>query len=176
MNAGNPAVRRPEPSEHATFYAGYVAKVPPGDVRAFLRAQREDLTGLLSGLPRERWDHRYAPGKWTLREVVGHILDGEWVFASRTMHFARGNPGPLPSMDQDAFLAHGNYGARPLSSLVRELADLRSAGLAQYDAFDAGAFERRGVASGHEITVRALLYVIGGHVQHHMDVLRERYL
>ena len=172
----NPAALRPDPSEHAPFYAGYVAKVPPGDVREFLRAQREELVALLDGFPRERWDHRYAPGKWTVREVAGHILDGEWVFACRAMHFARGNPGPLPSMEQDSFLALGRYGERPLPSLAGELADLRSAGLAQFDSFDAAAFDRRGVASGHEITVRALLYVIAGHAQHHADVLRERYL
>ena len=172
----DPTARRPDPSEHSPFYAGYVAKVPPGDVRAFLHAQRDDLAGLLSDIPRARWDHRYAPGKWTVRELVGHVLDGEWVFASRAIHFARGNPGPMPSMDQDAFMAHGNYGARTLPSLARELDDLRSAGLAQYDSFGPEVFDRRGVASGHEITVRALLYVIGGHAQHHADMLRERYL
>src|SRR5262245_27640139 len=168
--------RRPGEGEFAPFYADYVAKVPPGDVRAFLHAQREELAGLLADIPRARWDHRYAPGKWTVREVVGHVVDGEWVFASRAMHFARGNPGPMPGMDQDSFLAHGNYGARTLPSLARELDLLRASSLAQYDAFGSDVFDRRGVVSGHEITVRALLYIIAGHAQHHADVLRERYL
>ena len=106
----------------------------------------------------------------------GHVLDGEWVFTSRAMHFARGNKGPLPSMEQDSFLALGDYGARPLDSLAQELCDLRAASLAQFDALSPEALDRRGVASGAEITVRALLYVLVGHAAHHARVLRERYL
>jgi len=168
--------RRPDASEYAPYYADYVAKAPEGDVRAALRAQRDRLTKLFVGVPRARWDHRYAEGKWTVRELAGHILDAEWVFTARAMHFARGNPGPLPSMDQDDFLAHGNYGARSLDSLAQELSDLRAASLAQFDNFPPEAFDRRGTASDKVISVRALLYVIAGHAEHHARVLRERYL
>jgi hypothetical protein len=169
-------VRRPEASEYAPYYADYIAKAPEGEVRAALRAQRDELARLFAEVPRARADHRYAEGKWTVRELVGHILDAEWVFTCRALHFARGNPGPLPSMDQDDFLAHGNYGARSLDSLAQEFSDLRAASLAQFDSLTPEALDRRGTASERVISVRALLYVIAGHAQHHATVLRERYL
>jgi len=169
--------RRPAPDEHSPFYADYVARVPAGrSVLDVLRDQRGEIASLLAGVPRERWEHRYAPGKWTLREVVGHVLDGEWVFASRALHFARNNPGPMPGMEQEPFLAAAGYGARPLDSIAAELDHLRAAVLAQFEACPSEAFDRRGTASGAEITVRALLFVLAGHAAHHLDVLRERYL
>jgi hypothetical protein len=167
---------RPTADEHAPFYAGYVARVPEGDVRAALHAQREELAALLASVPRARWDHRYADGKWTVREVAGHVLDGEWVFAARLVHFARGNAGPLPGMDQDPFLAAGGYGARPLDAIAAAFDHLRAATLAEVDALAPEQLDLRGVASGHPITVRALCYVLAGHAAHHADVLRERYL
>lgn len=168
--------RRPAPAEYDDFYRGYVDLVPDRDIIDILRAQRDSLGELIARIPRDRADYRYAPGKWTTREVIGHVIDSEWVFVGRALWFARAASTPLPGMDQDEFMAGANFANLPLSALADEHLGLRSAAIVLFESFDEDIMSRAGIASGCEFTVRALAHIVAGHAQHHMRVLEERYL
>lgn len=168
--------RRPGPDEYATYYAGYVRTVPDGPVIDFLRARRDAFADLLASVPADLETYRYAPGKWSLREVVGHVVDTERIFAYRALQFARGAADPLPGMDQDLFNAAAPFGDRPLASIAREFLTVRDATLSLVDSFTPDVADRRGVASGNPFTVRSLVWIIAGHEHHHAYILAERYL
>ena len=168
--------RRPLATEYDDYYAGYIGRVPEGSIIETLTIQREAHHAFLREVPESVADHAYLPGKWTVRELLGHVIDAERVFGFRALHFARGADGEIPGMDQDQFAAAAPYGRRSLSSIVDEFYLLRGANLAQFRAFDEAIMSRRGIASGVRFTVRALLYIMAGHESHHIHVLRERYL
>lgn len=168
--------RRPAPGEYDEFYSGYIGHVPDGDIIDVLRNQRQELGELISRVPDDRVDYRYAPGKWTTREVIGHVIDTEWVFVYRALWLARAVPTPLPGMDQDEFMAGANFSTRPLTALANEHRGLRTAAIELFESFDEDIMDRTGIASGVEFTVRALVHIIAGHVYHHMRVLEQRYL
>ena len=169
-------VPRPAAGEYAPFYAGYVAGVPDGDLIALLQQQGEETVALLGGISDEKSQHRYAPGKWTIREVLGHIVDGERVFSYRALTFARGDGGPLPSFDENAWAATSNAGRRSMRELLAEYRAVRAATVALFRSFGEDEFMRSGVASKNPVTVRALAYIVAGHERHHLKILRERYL
>lgn len=166
---------RPAAGEHAPYYATYVNHVADGDILATLAEQGEATQALLRDFGEERGDHRYAPGKWSIREVVGHMIDTERVFAYRAMRFARGDETPLPSFDENLFVANAAFGARSLASLADEFAVVRHATLTFLHTISAAEWERAGVASGQRMTVRASAWVIAGHELHHVELLRTRY-
>lgn len=170
------ATRPPRPDEYHEFYAGYVSLVPPGDVVETLRSQLTSFVRLFADVPASKVDYRYAPGKWTTKEVIGHMIDTEWIFTYRALRFARGDQAALPGMDQDVFMAGANFGDRDLAGMVDELRHLRSASLALFASFDEAIWDRTGTASGCHFTVRAIAHVIAGHGLHHVGVLKERYL
>lgn len=167
--------RRPATDEYNTFYSTYVDKVGDGDILDILRDQLAAILDQLTGIPLERHDYRYAEGKWSVKEMVGHLLDTEWIFTYRALCIARGETQPLPGMDQDDYMAGANFAGRSMSSLLDELNHLRSANLALFASFGEAELDRRGTASGFPISVRALLYIIAGHMKHHLGVLEERY-
>lgn len=167
---------RPDPSEYAPFYAGYVSLVPDGDVLDLLARQMEETSGLLAGLSDAQAGHRYAPGKWSIKEIVGHVTDAERVFSYRALRIARNDATPLAGFDENAWMPFGNFDARLLSDLLDELASVRRSTLALYRSFTPEMVARRGTASHSEITVRALRYITAGHERHHVKVLRDRYL
>lgn len=169
-------IARPHESEYAPFHAGYVSQVPDGDVIALLEQQVEDTTRLLAGLGEEHAVFRYAPGKWSIKEVVGHLSDSERVFSYRALRIARNDGTPLPAFDENAWMPYGNFDARPLSDLLDELRNVRRSTLALYRSFTPEMVARRGTASQKEITVRAIVYITAGHERHHVRVLKERYL
>jgi hypothetical protein len=171
-----PRYDRPEPAEFAPFYAAYIAGVPDGDVLAVLEEQGRSTRATLTGLPEARGDFAYAPGKWTLKEVLGHIADAERVFCYRALTFARGDSTPLPGFDEQAWTPASGARARTVADLLDELAAVRSATLALLRHLPADAPRRRGTANGWEISVRALTWIIAGHERHHLGILRERYL
>ncbi len=173
----HPAARilPPQPDEHAPGHRTYLALVPPGDVLEHLTAQLSELSQLEHDIAREREGHRYAPGKWSIRELVGHIADMERVFSYRALTFGRGNPGPLPDVPEDDFVATADFERRGLASIVRELVHLRRANLELFGAFDDAALTARGTASGRVVSVRALLHITYGHAAHHLNILRQRY-
>ncbi len=167
---------RPEPREAAEYYFTYISQVPSGDIRQVLTSQAQDILPLFEAITEVRAAHRYAPDKWTIRQVLSHVNDTERVFATRAMWFARALPEPQPSFDQVVAIANADADARSWASHVAEFKAVRSATLALFNDLPAAAWSRRGVASGHEVTVRALAFITAGHLVHHARVLRERYL
>ncbi|MFT5291240.1 MAG: hypothetical protein ACI82F_003319 [Planctomycetota bacterium] len=168
--------RRPGSAEYDAYYTTYVDQVPDGDVVDFMSEQLEEALALFGDLPADKANFRYAPDKWSTKELIGHILDTEWVFTYRALRFARGDRTALAGMDQNALIAGSNFGDRGLRSLVDEFRNVRSANLILFDSFDEEIMVRAGLASGCHFTVRSMLFVQAGHVQHHLEVLRERYL
>ncbi|MEM9555343.1 MAG: DinB family protein [Acidobacteriota bacterium] len=174
-------LRRPTPDEYAPFYATYVDAVPSGrsedgDILERLAAQGERTTALLRGLSPEHETFRYAADKWSLRELVGHMTDTEWVFVSRALAFARRDPAPRPGMDQDLWAQASNANQQPMAELVAAQSALRTATVALFRTFDDDTWNRSGIASGSECSARAIPYIIAGHELHHLRVIEERYL
>ena len=167
---------RPQRTEAADYYFTYIDLVPDGDICALLEAQLSEMTTLLDQVPLERIAYRYAPGKWSIREVVGHLNDTERLFAFRAFWFARGFDSPLPSFDQHIAMQRSASGDRPWRSHVDEFRSLRASTVLFFRHLPAEAWLRRGTASDNPFTVRALAYVGVGHVMHHANILRERYL
>lgn len=167
--------RRPAPADCSPYLAGYVAAAPDGDILATLEREGARAVALFRSLPGERADFAYAPGKWTIREVVAHISDCERVFAYRALRFGRADATPLPSFDQDAWMPHAHAGARPWTELIDELAAVRAASLHLFRSFAPEDWERSGIASDAPLTVRAVAWVVAGHELHHRRVLGERY-
>lgn len=169
-------IERPAQSEYAPFYAGYVASVPHGDLIQVLAQQREETLTLFRGIDEARAGHRYAPGKWSIADVLGHVTDAERVFTYRALTFARGDTSALPSFDEDAWAKVANAGRRPLRDLMDEYAAVRAATIELFRSLTPGEFARSGIASTKPISVRALAYIVAGHERHHLRILRERYL
>ena len=165
--------------EHAPYYGRYVERarqaIGEGDAVAHLTAQGERTAALLSGLSSEQAGYRYEPGKWSVREVVGHMADTERIMAYRALRIARGDETALPGFDQDVFMAASGFDARTLEDLAGELAAVRRATVALVASLDDAALARRGTASGNPVTVRALVAIIAGHELHHLAILHERY-
>lgn len=167
---------RPSQSEFAPYYGTYVNAMPDGDVVAALAAQGEETFALLSGLSEEAGSFRYAPEKWSIRDLVQHLCDSERVFTYRALRFARGDQTPLPGFDEKPYAEAAHADGRALGEIATEFRDIRRTTLALVRSFDDEMLGRRGVASGNLMSVRALVWVIAGHERHHLRVLRERYL
>jgi uncharacterized damage-inducible protein DinB len=170
------AIPRPDASEYAPHYETYVSKVPAGDVVTILEDQRQETQELLAGIPDGRALHRYAPGKWSIKEVVGHVTDAERVFCYRALRFARGDQTRLSGFDEKAYAPAGKFDLHALPDLAAELDAVRRATIALFSGLDAEALARRGTANAKQVSVRALAYIIAGHERHHVGILRERYL
>lgn len=168
-------IERPTPSEYAPFYAGYIAALPDGDVLQILEQQVSELRQLAAGTPAGRETFRYADGKWSVREVVGHMIDAERIFAYRALRFSRGDEAPVPGFDENSYVAASTFDRRPLSSLVDELALVRQANLALFGGLAPADWTRLGIANGYAVSVRALAFIMAGHVRHHLNILRDRY-
>ena len=163
---------RPTPDDAAPYYFTYVDQVPPGDVLAVLAGGVAETRRAVEGLDAH---HRYAPGKWTVAEVIGHVIDAERVFGYRAFHMARGDAAALPGMDQDDYAATCGAAGRSLADLLDELDAVRRGHLHLFRGFDAAAWERTGTASGVSFRVRAFPFILAGHEIHHRGILAERY-
>jgi hypothetical protein len=168
-------LERPKPDEYAPFYAGYVSLVPESDALAVLAAQPAELQALAGKVPADRESHRYAAGKWSVREVFGHLTDGERVFGYRAFCISRGDKASLPGFDENSYIAGADYDNRPLQELAADFAALRKSNLKVLRRLPAGDWAKSGTANGTPVTVRALAFVMAGHVRHHLGVLRARY-
>lgn len=168
-------VSPPAADEYAPFYAGYVAAVRDEDVLYVLASQPEELRGLCGSLSDEEALARYAPGKWSVKEVVGHMADVERIFAYRALRVGRGDATPLAGFDENAYVPASGSDRRPVAELLDEFDAVRAATLTLFRGMPEDAWERRGVANGAPVSMRALLYVTAGHARHHLDLLRERY-
>jgi hypothetical protein len=167
---------RPQPTEAAAYYSNYIDLITSDDIVPAMERQLAETLQLLSGISEEQSLHSYAPGKWTIRELLNHMNDGERVFAGRAFWFARGFTDPLPSFEQDVAvqMAQANYTS--WAELVDEFKHLRLATILLFRNLPEEAWSRSGVASDNPVTVRACAYIIAGHVAHHTRVLREKYL
>lgn len=168
--------RKPEPSEYLPYYGAYIALVPEGDVLSTLASQMNETQALIRGLPSGVATYRYAPGKWSVNEVLGHVLDSERIFAERALRFARNDSTPLPGFEQDDYVRNASFEAYALADLATEFESVRRSTVSLFQHLDEAAWMRRGIANGAEVSVRALAYIIAGHELHHREILRSRYL
>ena len=166
---------RPDATEYAPFYARYVADVPEGDVVATLRESGREIVAALGAIPESRGGFRYAPEKWSVREVVGHVIDAERIFGYRALRLARADETPLPGFEENDYVRSAGSDARTLADLVDELRVVREGTVRLFASLPDEAWERRGVVNGREVSVRALAFITAGHARHHLAVLRERY-
>lgn len=166
---------RPASTEYAEYYHKYVSVVPDGDVIELLQQHGAETVTLLRGVSEEKSAFAYAPGKWTIREVMGHVMDAERVFTYRALHFARGDKTPLPSFEENAWAKVSGAASRRLEDLTDEYIAVRACTLALFRGFTRADFERTGIASDNRFTVSALAYITAGHERHHVRILRERY-
>jgi uncharacterized damage-inducible protein DinB len=170
------AATQPGANEYAPYYGKYISLVPEGDVVATLSRQLDDTVALLRGLTEEQAESRYAPDKWSVKEVVGHIIDTERIFGHRAFRFARNDQTPLPGYEQDDYVRAGEFSKRSLADLVQEFEHVRRANLYLLRSLNETAWLRRGTASENEVSVRALAYILAGHESHHVEIIRTRYL
>ena len=170
------AIARPGADEYDPYYGTYIGKVPDGDLRSMLSSQLALTLALIRSIPESRGGHRYAPDKWSIKEVLGHVADGERIFSYRALRIGRGDPTPLPGFEQNDYVPMGCFDARTLRDLADELAAIRQATIHLFAHLDQAALERRGTASGKAVSVRALAYIIAGHELHHVGILKTRYL
>lgn len=166
---------RPEPSEYAEWYKGYVARVPEGDIVSSLRDGQDRMKETLGTLPESIGERRYAEGKWTVRTVIGHMIDAERIFSYRALRIARGDATPLPSFDENAFAGAAESDARRMAELVAELLSVRDSTTRLFASLPDGAWARIGTASNAPVSVRALAFITAGHALHHLSVLKDRY-
>jgi hypothetical protein len=168
-------VERPAASEVPDAYEEYVSRVPEGDALPALERQIADVRRRLGAVSEERAGFRYAPDKWSVREVLGHLIDTERVFGYRALCIARGDATPLPGFDENAYAASSGHDRRTLATLLDEFEAVRRSHVALFAHLDPPATRRAGTANGRAISVRALAYVLVGHARHHLAVLEARY-
>lgn len=167
---------RPGKDEHLEYYSKYIDRVSDGDIVAKLESQLGETLEFLRSIPDSKLDFRYAPGKWNIREIVGHLADGERVFQYRAWRFSRADTTPVPGFEENDYVANAPFSRMKISDLISEFEHLRYATIRLFSALDADAMERRGTANGAGVSVRAIAWIIAGHVDHHEEVLRTRYL
>jgi len=167
---------RPQTTEAAPYYFKYIDLIPGEDIVPAIESQMGETLQFLEGISEEQSLHSYAPGKWTIREVLNHVNDGERLFLSRAFWFARGFQDALPSFDQDVAVQMAHANDTSWAQLLEEFKNVRLATISFFNNLPAEAWRRTGVASENPVTVRALAYIIAGHVAHHRGVLQEKYL
>ncbi len=169
------SIPRPAPDEAAPFYHGYIAKVPGENIGEQLVDQLAEVERLFGSLDDRAALARYAPGKWSVMEVLGHLTDVERIFSYRLLRISRGDDTPLPGFDENAYVPAARFDERPLRDLAAEFHAVRLSSVALTDGLPSTSWSRLGQASGKPVSARALVYIIVGHVAHHLGVLRERY-
>lgn len=172
----NLMIGKPDETEYQSYYGKYVSLVPDDDILSVLSAEIESTMALLRSIPESKGGFRYAPDKWSIKELVGHMIDGERVFAYRALRFARNDGTPLPGFEQDDYVREALFDSYSLSDLVAEFESVRRSSIFLFKHLSEEAWTRRGIASESEVSVRALAYIIAGHELHHREILRSRYL
>ncbi len=166
---------RPDRTEYDPYFSRYIDSVPDGDIVTILKSQIDNTLALLREVSEEKASESYAPGKWSIKEVVGHVIDTERIFAYRALRIGRNDETPLAGFEQDDYVANTNFNARTLASLREEFGIVRSASIQLFKYFTAAEWLRRGTANQKEVTARALAYSIAGHEMHHVGILKSRY-
>jgi hypothetical protein len=166
---------RPAPGDYAPYAEKYVSLITGNDILETLTTQLKQTTTFFSGRSERDGNFRYAPDKWTVKEVLGHVVDSERIFAYRALRIARGDQSPLPGFEQDDYVRSARFTERNLGNIVEEYADVRHASLALFNSLAEEAWQRRGVANNSPVTVRAIAFIVAGHELHHRNLLNERY-
>ncbi len=166
----------PKPDEYAEFYSGYMKNIPHDNIIKLLEEGRDNLQSLIKSIPEEKGNYAYDQGKWSIKEVLGHMADAERVMAYRAMCIARGEQQSLPGFEQDDYVNAADFNKRSLSSLSEELLSLRNADITLFKSFDVETMMKKGIANNYTNTVRAFMFIIAGHELHHIKILKERYL
>ncbi len=166
----------PLPDEYAPYYQGYLDKVPEGRLMNILEEQMHIVLDLLLSMTDEQAEFRYAEGKWSIKEVIGHMIDTERIFATRALCFARGETTALPGYDENVYVDHADFAGRSRGSLSGEYEQLRKSHLFLFPTWNEEVQQRRGTADGKVMSVRAVPWIIAGHERHHLGVIHERYL
>jgi uncharacterized damage-inducible protein DinB len=169
------AILRPQADEAAPFYHGYIARVTDDDLGAQLEQQIHQVEQLFENVTDSAALARYAEGKWSIKEILGHLIDTERIFSYRLLRIARGDTTPLSGFDENAYVPEGRFDERPLPMLLAELRAVRLSTIALIEGLPEESWARRGSANGKPISARALAYIIVGHLAHHLGTLRERY-
>lgn len=165
-----------DPNEAPAFYHGYIAAAEGSDPIGAMKAAKASTSSTIARIPADRVDHRYAPGKWSIKEVLQHVIDSERVFSYRALRFARNDATGLPGFDENLYAPNAEAGRRELMAIVEEMNVTRASTLAMFQSFTPAMLLRSGRANGNSISVRALGWVIAGHARHHMNVIEQRYL
>jgi uncharacterized damage-inducible protein DinB len=171
-----PMTTKPNPDEYLDYYSTYISLVPDGNIVEVLSNQINDTLALLDRIDEAQAGYRYEANKWSIRELVGHVIDSERVFSYRALRFSRGDQTALAGYEQDDYVANGSFESYPLKELRDELESVRRATVFLFKHLDEKAWTRRGVANDAEVSVRALAFMIAGHELHHREILQTRYL
>ncbi|MBN8695920.1 MAG: DinB family protein [Bacteroidetes bacterium] len=169
-------MKRPQVNEHPAYYTHYIGLVKGDNILKQLEDQVIDIQAIISEIPEEKENYAYAPGKWTIKEVLGHIIDTERIMAYRALRFARKDKTALPGFDENEYVANSDYNKRTLYDIAHEFAIVRESNLALFKHFNEEALDQRGTANNNEATVRAILFMIAGHANHHLNVIKTKYL
>jgi hypothetical protein len=172
----NFSIGKPDETEYLPYYGKYISLVPDADIVSQMGQQAEATLALLRGIPESQGGLRYAPGKWSMRELVGHVIDTERIFAYRALRFSRDDRTPLNGYEQDDYIRNASFDDYPLTELAAEFESVRRSTIFLFRHMTADAWMRKGLANENEVSVRALAYIIAGHELHHMQILRDRYL
>ncbi len=169
-------MNRPDQTEYAEYYEKYISLVIENHIVAAMQNQLDELQHVFASIPEEKGNFSYAENKWTINELLGHLIDGERVFAYRALRFARADQTPVEGFEQDDYVANANFNSIKLTDLVEELSLLRRANILFFKNLNAEMQIRKGTASNAEVSVRALGFIMVGHIHHHLKILNERYL
>lgn len=167
-------MKRPSNGDYAPFYAGYIKNVPDDVIKA-LEDQLYLTNTFFKAIPADKIDYRYAEGKWSIKEIVGHLIDNERIMSYRALSISRNETQSLPGFDENDYIRESNYSKRNYYDIVDELRKVRESNLPMFKSFSEEILDRRGVANNSEVTVRALLFIIAGHEIHHINIVKERY-
>lgn len=170
-------IPKPLPGEYPGYASMYMKWLPDdGQILKHLEGQLKNTREFIAGIPRQQMEFRYAPGKWTIKEILVHIIDDERIYAYRALRIGRGDTTPLPGFEQDEYVPYSRANERSMSGILQEYAAVRKATLSLFENFSGEDLLRRGIANSYPVSVRALLYHLAGHELHHLQIIRERYL
>lgn len=169
-------IQKPHPQDYPNFYASYIDLIKDDSVIKVLENQSTAFQAFVKNLQAEKEDYRYAEGKWSVKEVIGHVLEVERIMTYRALAISRADQQSLPGMDENSYMVHSNYADQRLADLAEEFLHLRKANIYLFKSFSQEMLDRKGIANGNPITVAALIYIVAGHLDHHVRILRDRYL
>jgi hypothetical protein len=169
-------MQRPQEGEYAPYYITYIGKVPKGNILVLMERQIDSVKELFKNISEEKSLYRYAPDKWSIRQVLGHINDGEHIFPYRALRFSRNDKNNIEGFDQNEFIKESNFDDVALDNLLAEFIKVREANILMFKNFSEEMWTRSGIANNNKITVRAIPYIMYGHVFHHLNVIKEKYL